>query len=96
LTAGFVQWFKVARDDSGGFRFVPASWSDITLPAQAIGPEAGAATAAAAEDTAERPVGAAPGGEIHLISGARPRSPRAHRGGLLRGVDFIRIGPLEP
>lgn len=61
LTAGFVQWFKVARDDSGGFRFVPASWSDIILPAQAIGPEAGTATAAAAEDTAERPVGAARG-----------------------------------
>jgi hypothetical protein len=61
LTTGFVQWFKVARDDSGGFRFVPASWSDITLSAQAIVPEAGGTTAAAAEETAEQPVGAAPG-----------------------------------
>jgi hypothetical protein len=57
-----VQWFKVARNDSGGFRFVPACWSDITLPARAIGPEAGTTTtAAAAEETAEQPVGAAPG-----------------------------------
>jgi hypothetical protein len=55
-----VEWFKIASDDSGGFRFVPASWSDIALSAQTIGPEAGGTTAAAAEETAEQPVGAAP------------------------------------
>jgi hypothetical protein len=60
LITGFVQWFKVARDDSGGFRFVPASWSDIILPLQVIVPEAGSNSAAAAEETAEPPVGAAP------------------------------------
>jgi hypothetical protein len=60
LNVGFVQWFKVARDDSGGFRFVPASWSDIILPLQVIVPEAGGTTAAAAEETAEQPVSAAP------------------------------------
>ena len=60
LTTGFVQWFKVAKDDSGGFHFVPASRSDITLSAQAIVPEACGTTAGIGE-IPEQPVGAAPG-----------------------------------
>ena len=61
MTTGFVQWFKVARDDSGGFHFVPASRGDITLSAHTIVPEAGGTTAAGAEEAPEQPVGAAPG-----------------------------------
>ena len=59
LTAGLVQWFRVARDDSGGFRFVPASWSDTTLPVRVIMAEAGSTGPAAGEETAEQPVCAA-------------------------------------
>jgi hypothetical protein len=43
LTAGFVQWLRIASDDRGGFRFVPAFWSEALRPAQVMVPDAGRA-----------------------------------------------------
>ena len=59
MTKGIVQWFKVARDEGGGFRFVPASWSDLDVPVRMIVAEARSTAPAAGEETAE-PVCAAP------------------------------------
>jgi hypothetical protein len=63
LTTGFVQWFRIATDDRGGFHFVPAFWSEVALTGHAMAPEAGPTAAASAKDLPEQPICATPVGQ---------------------------------
>jgi len=60
--SGFVQWFRIAMDDGGGFHFVPAFWSEAALPAPAPAAGAGLGDTAAVEDRSEQPLRATPVG----------------------------------